>query len=360
MNVAVPCELSQRGREEVGRKMAEALAVHYNVGVDYALHQSKQEKNIHYHFTLSACSIEEDGSLGKKVNELDPIHCKRNHLETSAEVIRPAWSNIVNAELEREKINERIDHRSYKELGIDRLKTIHVGYGLNKESREAYNIEVRAKNKQREKKIEKPKEIKPIETKVEKVPLEVAIKNDIESIMSKLAHGQITTDQARTWMVDKKRELIGLLQPEIKKQYEAHAKKLAVEYHGLEKELNAYREKIKEIQKTEPWRYPTNVDEHDRPGKAPSIDLGGRYAKKVQAWDDYFERQRVMSPVKQSMENLKHQYSSVLDEKNQRTEAERRAGVYLDKSGFDQLRQYVKQLEREREPRDRERGGYER
>ncbi|MDR1536468.1 MAG: MobA/MobL family protein [Clostridiales bacterium] len=44
----------------------------------------------------------------------------------NAELCRTAWASAVNAELEREGSNERIDRRLYDRQGIERIPAIHL------------------------------------------------------------------------------------------------------------------------------------------------------------------------------------------------------------------------------------------
>lgn len=44
-----------------------------------------------------------------------------------AEIWRSAWSDYVNRSLEQNGIKERVDHRSYKRQGIDKIPSVHMG-----------------------------------------------------------------------------------------------------------------------------------------------------------------------------------------------------------------------------------------
>ena len=48
---------------------------------------------------------------------------------------RESWAEKVNQELEKKSLPQRIDHRSFKEQGIDRIPTIHEGAARNMEKR---------------------------------------------------------------------------------------------------------------------------------------------------------------------------------------------------------------------------------
>ncbi|SET48490.1 MobA/MobL family protein [Salinibacillus kushneri] len=66
---------------------------------------------------------------------------------------RQEWANHANKMLEREGVNERIDHRSHEERGLEFQPTQHVGYKANAMEKEGiqtergnYNREVKAYN----------------------------------------------------------------------------------------------------------------------------------------------------------------------------------------------------------------------
>jgi hypothetical protein len=80
--------------------------------------------------TLSACKVsfhDDIFCLGKKCDELDPIRCSRLQLPNPAEVIREKWCELVNAALEFNGHEVRVDHRSNKARGIDCIPTRHLG-----------------------------------------------------------------------------------------------------------------------------------------------------------------------------------------------------------------------------------------
>jgi hypothetical protein len=66
---------------------------------------------------------------------------------------RKAWANANNAMLERKGLDIRIDHRTYKEQGIDRLPFIHMGHAATALERKGietergnYNREIQLRN----------------------------------------------------------------------------------------------------------------------------------------------------------------------------------------------------------------------
>ena len=74
--------------------------------------------NPHAHIMLTMRSVDENG-FGKKRRDWN----KRQVLERQ----RKAWEEYANRALERSGYDERIDHRSLKEQGVEREPQIHLG-----------------------------------------------------------------------------------------------------------------------------------------------------------------------------------------------------------------------------------------
>lgn len=150
VEVSLPAELTAEQRQELAVGYARELADRYGVAADVALHAPRKitdrdlEKNPdqyyerdaagvrhngnwHAHIMLSACSVQPDGTLGKKAVELDPIHCQKHRIENMADRERARWGELANAALERHGHQARIDHRSHAERGIEAEPTRHLG-----------------------------------------------------------------------------------------------------------------------------------------------------------------------------------------------------------------------------------------
>ena len=122
IQVALPAELDPDQRRALAVGYGQDLSARYGVAVDVAVHRPHgegDERNHHAHIVLSACRVEPDGTLGKKVAELDPIHCKRHQLPTPAEYERVRWEELTNTALAQAQCHARIDHRSRAEQGLD-------------------------------------------------------------------------------------------------------------------------------------------------------------------------------------------------------------------------------------------------
>lgn len=152
IEVSLPRDLPYEARQQLALEYARELAERYGVAVDVALHAPRtitdrdlkanpdqyweidpytgrrHNGNWHAHLLLSACHVQPDGTLGKKVVELDPIHCQRAKIENAADRERARWAELCNEALARHQIAERVDHRSFEAQGItDRLPGRHLG-----------------------------------------------------------------------------------------------------------------------------------------------------------------------------------------------------------------------------------------
>lgn len=142
--VAIPNELSEEQQRELVLTFTHDTFVQQGMIADVAIHR-EDKNNPHAHILLTTREISQDGFVKKKNRDWDK---KENLLAW-----REAWAKYANLSLEKENVQERIDHRSYEERGIELLPTKHVGYkehqlekrGIRTETGE-YNRRVQAYN----------------------------------------------------------------------------------------------------------------------------------------------------------------------------------------------------------------------
>lgn len=152
--VALPVELSREEQIKLVRDFAKENFVDNGMCVDFSIHD-KEDGNPHAHIMLTTRLIEQDNSWGvkqKKEYILDKngqkqydkkkqtYKCKtvkttnwdsKEFLQRS----RESWAEKINQELEKKSLPQRIDHRSLKEQGVDRVPTIHEGGARKLEKR---------------------------------------------------------------------------------------------------------------------------------------------------------------------------------------------------------------------------------
>ncbi|WP_332634661.1 MobQ family relaxase [Halalkalibacter flavus] len=123
-NVALPVELSHKQQKSLTTRYVQEQFVNRGMIADVAIHRD-DPANPHFHVMLSMRPLNKDGTWGKKRegNKKVVNWDERITLETW----RKEWSTYANRELERAGRQERIDHRSLKEQGIQRLPQVHMG-----------------------------------------------------------------------------------------------------------------------------------------------------------------------------------------------------------------------------------------
>lgn len=123
--VALPAELSARDRMYLAQHFARAIVERYGVAVDMCIHapgKKGDDRNHHVHFLTSTRVLKPDG-FGEKTRVLDSP--RTSGKEVTA--VREIWERLCNRALELEFINERIDRRTLKAQGINRVATQHLG-----------------------------------------------------------------------------------------------------------------------------------------------------------------------------------------------------------------------------------------
>ena len=145
IEVALPMELSRTEQLALVRSFVKDNFVDAGMCADFAIHD-KGTGNPHAHIMLTIRPLKEDGTWGakcRKVYDLDSQGQRisdgkggwKNHREdttdwnqrSNAEKWRAAWAAYANRALEAAGRPERIDHRSYKRQGVDKIPSVHMG-----------------------------------------------------------------------------------------------------------------------------------------------------------------------------------------------------------------------------------------
>lgn len=176
LKASLPNEWSYELAEEVVRDYVQRNFVEKGMCADWAIHDSENDKgqrNLHVHIMLTLRPIMDNGKWGakqKKVFELDenggriPVIDKKTgqqkvdkqnrkqwkcHTEDStdwnskenAKMWRKDLADTINATNEQLGIELHWEHRSFKEQGIDREPTIHIGAIANALERKGIQTE---------------------------------------------------------------------------------------------------------------------------------------------------------------------------------------------------------------------------
>ena len=145
IEAALPRELSREQQLALVRSYVKDNFVDKGMCADFAIHD-KGTGNPHAHIMLTVRPLKENGQWGakcRKAYDLDENGQRipdgkggwKNHREDTTdwndkgnvEIWRAAWAAYTNRALESAGRPERIDHRSYKRQGIDKIPSVHLG-----------------------------------------------------------------------------------------------------------------------------------------------------------------------------------------------------------------------------------------
>lgn len=152
--IAIPHELMQKGKRKQGlecvMEYCDKIAKHYGVAIEFAIHdQDDNNKNFHAHIlTTTRKASFENGELvltEKSDLELSDKKLRQLGKKTGKEQItslRKLNADVSNKHLAKNGFDERVDHRTLKAQGIDRLPQIHL-------SRAEMELEKRGKKTKR-------------------------------------------------------------------------------------------------------------------------------------------------------------------------------------------------------------------
>lgn len=134
--IALPNELSTEQQVEVVREFIRKNFTKTGYPALYAVHSGKasehlkpasieaagqREDNPHVHIIASARKVDEHGFQATKLDG------RATYKRAFLLALRRSWADHLNATFERLGLETRVDHRSYKERGIDRIPTAHIG-----------------------------------------------------------------------------------------------------------------------------------------------------------------------------------------------------------------------------------------
>lgn len=126
---------------ELVKDFAEHLSQTYGTAVDVAIHSPDKKgdnRNYHAHILTTTRKVKfqnDELVFGDKAS-IELSDKKRGELKLGkakedVRRIRETWANLANRKLEEQNKETRIDHRSLKDQGIDRIPQIHVGVTAN-------------------------------------------------------------------------------------------------------------------------------------------------------------------------------------------------------------------------------------
>ena len=143
--VAFPCELNQEQREKMLNELCGKIVERHKVVVDAVIHAphtagGSDDRNYHAHIMLTTRSINQQGDLDKKTREFN------DNGKQEVEHWRQQFAELCNQFLEQVGSHERVDHRSYKEQGLDLEATQHEGSTITQLRRQGKDTEISLSN----------------------------------------------------------------------------------------------------------------------------------------------------------------------------------------------------------------------
>ena len=150
IEIALPKELSREEQIKLTHDYVKNNFVNKGMCADVNIHD-KNDGNPHAHIMLTMRSVNQNGeweAKQKKIYELDregnkiydskkkTYKCttqKTNDWDNqeNVEAWRQEWAKECNEVLERNRIGECVDHRSYERQGIEKSPTVHIGSCAN-------------------------------------------------------------------------------------------------------------------------------------------------------------------------------------------------------------------------------------
>jgi uncharacterized protein (DUF2267 family) len=128
IELALPQELPREDNTSLVRDYVNRNFVSAGMCADICIHD-KNDGNPHAHIMLTMRPIEKDGKWGAKSRTVNgqKINIVDWNEQTKAEEWRAGWADAVNAALERQGLEERVDHRSFLRQGKEEIPTVHLG-----------------------------------------------------------------------------------------------------------------------------------------------------------------------------------------------------------------------------------------
>jgi ATP-dependent exoDNAse (exonuclease V) alpha subunit len=117
--LAVPPELSADAQFQAAVDWAKKELVTSGMIAEVSLHHTKSGRNPHVHILCTMRKLDGEKFNAKKAREWDDVAVLVKQ--------RESWAAAANAALEKAGRPERVDHRSLKDQGIDRLPQPKIG-----------------------------------------------------------------------------------------------------------------------------------------------------------------------------------------------------------------------------------------
>ena len=146
--IAFPHEFNAEQRQDLLDELCQEIVEKHGVIVDACIHaphtkSGSDERNFHAHIMFTSRQIDpQTGDFAKKKN-------RDFNKEQSSETVshwREHFAELTNRHLEKHGFADRVDHRSYKDQGIDLEATQHEGPQVTQLRRQGKDTEISLSN----------------------------------------------------------------------------------------------------------------------------------------------------------------------------------------------------------------------
>jgi hypothetical protein len=139
VELALPSFLEPADRQRIAEQFTQELVERYNVAASVAIHDPGKhgdDRNFHAHILFTTRELGPDG-FGKKTRVLDDM--KTGPQEVTK--LRELAADIINGALADANSDIRVDHRSFKDRGVEREPTTHLGPAVTEMERRGEHTE---------------------------------------------------------------------------------------------------------------------------------------------------------------------------------------------------------------------------
>lgn len=213
--VGLPHELTAEQRKELARELGQEISNRYQVATQISLHEpSKQgdNRNYHVHILSTTRKIDRDLNLTDKADiELSNKKCLALGIKTTDEQIkdvREMISDKINLHLERANINEKVTHLSYKDQGLDRIPTKHMGKEITQLERQGVKTELGDYNRHARKYNELKTSLEAIFKQPGMERYQPPLQNATNSVKNSLENELSATERAKIYLEKRAQEKI--------------------------------------------------------------------------------------------------------------------------------------------------------
>lgn len=212
-NIALPHELTAEQRKELAKDIAQEIADRYQVGTQIAIHASSEtgdERNHHVHILTTTRKIDKDLNLTDKADiELSNKKCITVGIKTTDEQIKDVRELVatkINHHLEKAQIKEQVTHLSYKDQGLDKIPTKHMGKSATHLERKGIKTEIGEYNRSATKYNELKNALESIYNPINIESPQTTYQNTTEGVKGGLETELTATERAKIYLKERNDE----------------------------------------------------------------------------------------------------------------------------------------------------------